>query len=374
MTMRKLLFIDRDGTIIREPADKQIDSLEKLEFLPEVISSLMHIMDTEYKLIMVSNQDGLGTDSFPESTFWPAHNKMLQTLEGEGIHFEKQFIDRSFESEHAPTRKPGTAMLSEYMNSSTDMASSFVIGDRATDVQLAVNLGCKAILLQTPETASQILSSEQQAVLSLATLHWSEIAEFLRRTERCAEVERCSTETNVLVRVDLDGGGETHISTGLHFFDHMLSQIPHHSGISLYCVCQGDLEVDEHHTMEDVAIALGEALRRALGNKIGIERYGFVLPMDECDAMVLMDFGGRTDFQWDVPFTREYVGDTPTEMYRHVFQTMCSAMQCNLHIKARGENNHHLIEAVFKAFARTLRQCLYRNVFSQTIPSSKGLL
>lgn len=372
--MRKLLFIDRDGTIIREPSDEQIDSLEKLEFVPGVIGALSRLVATEYEFIMVSNQDGLGTDSFPESTFWPAHNKMLQTLKGEGICFKKQHIDRTFESEHAPTRKPGAAMLKEYMDGSYDLASSYVIGDRATDVQLAVNLGCKALLLQTAEDAAQMLTPEQQAALALATPHWSEIAEFLRRTERRAEVVRHTAETDISVRVDLDGCGDTHISTGLHFFDHMLAQIPHHSGISLYCTCKGDLEVDEHHTMEDVSIALGEALREALGNKRGIERYGFVLPMDECDAMVLMDFGGRIDFQWDVPFTREYVGDTPTEMYKHVFQSMCAAMQCNLHIKARGENNHHLIEAVFKAFARTLRQCIHRNVFSQELPSSKGIL
>ena len=373
--MKKLLFIDRDGTIIKEPADEQIDSLEKLEFVPGVIGALSQLMKSAYSLIMVSNQDGLGTDSFPETTFWPAHHKMLQTLAGEGISFEKQYIDRTFENEHAPTRKPGTAMLTEYIdNPSYALSASYVIGDRATDVQLAVNLGCRAILLQTPEEASRMLTAEQRSVLALATTDWKEVAEYLRRTERQAEIKRTTAETDICVRVDLDGGGQTHIHTGLHFFDHMLSQLPHHAGISLYCTCKGDLEVDEHHTMEDVSIALGEALRQALGDKRGIERYGFVLPMDECDAMVLMDFGGRTDFQWDVPFTREYVGDTPTEMYKHVFQSLCSAMQCNLHIKARGENNHHLIEAVFKAFARTLRQCIHRNVFSQELPSSKGVL
>ena len=373
--MDRLLFIDRDGTIIKEPADFQIDSLEKLEFVPGVIGALAQIRKTNYKFIMVSNQDGLGTDSFPEHTFWPAHNKMLSTLSSEGITFDAQHIDRTFEHEHAPTRKPGTAMLSPYIESpNCDIKHSYVIGDRATDVQLAVNLGCKAILLQSADWTAQMLSAQQHEALALATTHWSEIAAFLRKTERTAEVKRKTAETDIHVAVDLDGMGNTYINTGLHFYDHMLSQLPHHAGISLYCTCKGDLDVDEHHTMEDTAIAIGEALRKALGDKRGIERYGFVLPMDEYDAMVLMDFGGRIDFQWDVTFTREYVGDTPTEMFKHVFQSMCAAMQCNLHIKARGENNHHLIEAVFKAFARTLRQCIHRNVFSQELPSSKGVL
>lgn len=372
--MKKLLFIDRDGTIIREPADFQIDSLEKLEFVPGAISALRQLMDTDYVPLLVSNQDGLGTDSFPEDTFWPAHNKMLQTLEGEGIHFAAQHIDRTFEHEHAPTRKPGTAMLTPYMTPEYDLKHSYVIGDRATDVQLAVNLGCQAILLQSAAEAERMLTEEQRSALALATTDWSVIAEWVRATQRCATIARKTAETDIHVEVDLDGHGTTQISTGLHFFDHMLAQLPHHAGISLLCICKGDLEVDEHHTMEDVAIAVGEALRQALGNKRGIERYGFVLPMDECDALVTLDFGGRIDFQWNVSFTREYVGDTPTEMFKHVFQSLASAMQCNLHIEARGENNHHLIEAVFKAFARALRQAIRRNVFSYELPSSKGLL
>ena len=372
--MKKVLFIDRDGTIIKEPADEQIDSLEKLEFVPGAISGLRSVMQTDYLPLLVSNQDGLGTESFPEDTFWPAHNKMLQTLKGEGVTFAREYIDRTFPADNAPTRKPGTAMLTAYMTDDYDLKHSYVIGDRVTDVQLAVIMGCRAILLQKPEVVATMLNTVQQHVLALATDDWADIAEFLRRTERRAEVKRATAETDIHVIVDLDGGGDTLVNTGLHFFDHMLSQLPHHAGISLYCVCKGDLEVDEHHTMEDVAIALGEALRTALGSKRGIDRYGFVLPMDECDAMVTLDFGGRIDFQWDVPFTREYVGDTPTEMFKHVFQSLCAAMQCNLHIKARGENNHHLIEGVFKAFARALRQAIHRNVFSYELPSSKGTL
>lgn len=372
--MQRLLFIDRDGTIIKEPADEQIDSLEKLEFVPGAISGLRSVMQTDYVPLLVSNQDGLGTDSFPEDTFWPAHDKMLQTLQGEGITFAHEYIDRSFPADNAPTRKPGTAMLTEYMQGDYDLTHSFVIGDRATDVQLAVNLGSQAILLQSADWAKTNLTENQQNALALATTDWAEVAEFLRATERTAEIVRTTAETDIHVKVDLDGRGVTHIDTGLHFYDHMLSQLPHHAGISLVCTCKGDLEVDEHHTMEDVAIALGEALRQALGDKRGIERYGFVLPMDECDAFVTLDFGGRIDFRWDVNFTREYVGDTPTEMFKHVFQSLCAAMQCNLHIQARGENNHHLIEGVFKAFARALRQAIHRNVFSYEIPTSKGVL
>ncbi len=373
--MKKFLFIDRDGTILREPDDEQIDSLEKMEFVPGAIGGLRSLMNAGYTPVLVSNQDGLGTASFPEDTFWPAHRKMLQTLQGEGISFAAEHIDRSFPADNLPTRKPGTAMLTAYTESpDCDIPHSFVIGDRATDVQLAANLGCKALLLQTAAWAEANLTEEQMGALALATTSWAEIAEHVRATERRATVARTTKETDIRVEVDLDGHGPTRIDTGLKFYDHMIAQIPHHSGISLLCTCKGDLEVDEHHTMEDVAIALGEALRTALGDKRGIDRYGFVLPMDECDAAVVMDFGGRTDFQWDVPFTRDYVGDTPTEMFKHVFHSLCCAMQCNLHIKARGENNHHLIEGVFKAFARTLRQCIRRDVFSYELPSSKGVL
>ena len=371
-TPRRVLFIDRDGTILREPADEQIDALSKLSFLPHVITALRQIMTLDFEPVLVSNQDGLGTPSFPEDSFWPAHRFMLDTLAGEDIYFAREHIDRTFPADNAPTRKPGTAMLTDYMDGSRDLTRSFVIGDRATDVQLACNLGCKAILLQRPEAAATMLTPEQHAALALATDNWLQVADFLRRSSRHAVVQRRTAETDICVEVDLDGMGETRIDTGLHFYDHMLAQLPHHAGLSLVCTCRGDLEVDEHHTMEDVALALGEALRQALGDKRGIGRYGFALPMDECDAQVTLDLGGRIDFQWDVPFTREYVGDTPTEMFKHVFGSLAAALHANLHITARGENNHHLIEGVWKAFARSLRQAITRNVADHRVPSSKG--
>lgn len=374
--VKKALFIDRDGTIILEPpVDYQIDSLEKLEFVPGAISGLASLAQLDYDLVLASNQDGLGTSSFPEESFWLAHNKMLRTLEGEGVRFDDQLIDRSLPEDNAPTRKPRTGMFGRYLGGGYDLASSYVIGDRATDVELAFNLGARAILLRSPEEGAELLDGVPYAsCCALMTTSWAEIAEFLRCTERRARIARKTAETDIVVEVDLDGRGCSHVETGLHFFDHMLNQIVHHAGISLIATCRGDLEVDEHHTMEDVAIALGEALLAALGDKRGIERYGFVLPMDESRAMALLDFGGRADFSWDVPFTREYVGDTPTEMFPHFFKSLCVAMRCNLHIQARGENNHHLIEGVFKAFARALRMAVRRNVFSYELPSSKGIL
>lgn len=370
----RFLFIDRDGTIICEPADEQIDAVDKLVFLPDVFDGLRKVAKSNYIPILVSNQDGLGTESFPWQTFTPLHELIIRTVRSEGLTFAAELIDRTFPQEQAPTRKPGTAMFREVLPTDWDKAHSFVIGDRATDVQLAVNLGCRAVLLQPSEVAETMLDDAQKAALALATPHWSDIAEYLRRTERRGEIARKTAETDIHVLVDLDGEGETRIDTGLHFFDHMLAQLPHHAGIALVCTCRGDLEVDEHHTMEDVAIALGEALRHALGTKKGIERYGFTLPMDECDAQVSIDLGGRIDFAWDVPLTREYVGDTPTEMFKHFFQSLASALQCNLHIRARGENNHHLIEGVYKAFARALRQAIRRDVFSNDVPSSKGII
>ena len=369
-----LLFIDRDGTLIREPEDEQIDSLEKLEFVPGVITALSRLAGSRYRLIMVTNQDGLGTPSFPEEDFHPAHNKMLSILAGEGVVFDAQHIDPSFPEDNLPTRKPGTAMLTPYMNGDYALAESFVIGDRATDVQLAVNLGCRAIFLETPGRPMPEFTPEQQAALALSTPDWAQIARFLCSAERTAEVKRTTAETDIHIRVNLDGYGPTHIDTGLKFFDHMLSQLPHHAGIALLCECRGDLETDEHHTMEDVAIALGDALRQALGDKRGIGRYGFALPMDECDAFADLDLGGRIDFAWDVNFTREYVGDTPTEMYKHFFHSLACALQANLHLRAAGENNHHLIEGVFKAFARCLRQSIARNENDRSLPSSKGVL
>lgn len=366
--VKKAIFIDRDGTIIKEPADEQIDSLEKLEFVPGVISGLRQLMNRGFDIVMVSNQDGLGTDSFPEDTFWPAHTRMLSTLSGEGIVFDDILIDRSFPEENAPTRKPRTGMLTKYMTGEYDIAESYVIGDRMTDIELAKNLGARGILIAPAAT------TEQPDGCELVSDNWEEIARHILSADRKATVSRNTSETRISVTVDLDGKLPSAIDSGLKFFDHMLWQIPHHAGISLDLSCQGDLEVDEHHTMEDVAIALGEAIHLALGSKRGIDRYGFVLPMDECKAMVLIDFGGRADFVWDVEFTREYVGDTPTEMYRHFFKSLCVAMRCNLHISAKGENNHHLIEGVFKAFARAIRMAVRRDPFSYSLPSSKGVL
>ena len=374
--MRRALFVDRDGTIIVEPpVDYQVDSLQKLEFVPGAISALRSIAELDFELVMVTNQDGLGTASFPEDTFHPAHNKMLKTLAGEGVVFDDQLIDRSFPEDNAPTRKPRTGMFGKYLSGEYDLVNSYVVGDRLTDVELAWNLGAKAILLQPQEVGEQMLQGKEYAACCvLVSDNWWDVAELLRRTERRAEVVRSTRETDIRIALDLDGVGESKIDTGLKFFDHMLDQIPHHSGVSLEISCKGDLEVDEHHTMEDVAIALGEAIRTALGSKRGIDRYGFVLPMDECQAMVLLDFGGRADFVWGVPFTRERVGDVPTEMFKHFFKSLCVAMQCNLHIEAKGENNHHLIEGVFKAFARALKMAIRRDVFSYELPSSKGVL
>ncbi len=374
--MKRALFVDRDGTIIVEPpVDYQVDSLEKLEFVPGAISALRSIAELDYELVMATNQDGLGTQSFPEADFYPAHNKMLQTLRGEGVNFSEQLIDRSLPEDNAPTRKPRTGMFGKYLTGEYDMQGSYVIGDRLTDVELAWNLGARAILLQPVDVGREMLQGKEYAACCcLVTDRWWEVAEYLRRTVRRAEVARATRETDIHITIDLDGDGESKIDTGLKFFDHMLNQLPHHAGVALSVVCRGDLEVDEHHTMEDVAIALGEAVRTALGSKQGIGRYGFVLPMDECQATVLLDLGGRAEFVWDVPFTRERVGDVPTEMFKHFFKSLCMAMQCNLHVEAKGENNHHLIEGVFKAFARALKMAIKRDVFSYELPSSKGVL
>lgn len=366
--LKKAIFIDRDGTIIKEPADEQIDSLEKLEFVPGAIFGLRALMNKGYELVMVSNQDGLGTPSFPEETFWPAHNRMLSTLEGEGVCFDDILIDRSFPADNAPTRKPRTGMLTAYLDGSYDLSASFVIGDRLTDIQLARNLGSRGILIADPT------ETPQPEGCQLVSDSWDKIVRHILSSDRIVSLSRDTSETKISLTLDLDGHLPSEIDSGLKFFDHMLWQLPHHAGISLDLKCEGDLEVDEHHSMEDIAIVLGQAIDLALGSKRGIDRYGFVLPMDECKAMVLIDFGGRADFVWDVEFTREYVGDTPTEMYRHFFKSLCVAMRCNLHISARGENNHHLIEGVFKAFARALRMAVRRDIFSYTLPSSKGVL
>ena len=367
--MRKVIFVDRDGTILCEPADEQIDSFEKMEFVPGAISALRSIAALDYDLVLASNQDGLGTPSYPEEDFYPTHRKMLSILAGEGVVFADELIDRSFPEDNAPTRKPRTGMFGAYLDGSYDLSASFVIGDRDTDEELARNLGCRFLRIDSPAADDRSGDAMADAAQS-----WARAAEEVRKSQRCAVVQRKTAETDIYVEVDLDGRGESAIDTGLKFFDHMLDQLVHHGGLSLKIRCKGDLQVDEHHTMEDVGIALGEALLQALGNKAGIARYGFALPMDESEAQVLLDLGGRCDFAWEVPFTREYVGDTPTEMFKHFFKSLSDALHCNLHIKATGENNHHLIEGVFKAFARTLRQAVSRNVFSRALPSSKGTL
>lgn len=374
--MKKAIFVDRDGTIILEPGPErnyQVDSLELLEFVPGAISALKLLRAMDYSLVLASNQDGLGTPSFPMDSFLVPHTKMLRTLEGEGVTFDDQLIDSSFEEDCSVNRKPGTGMFGAYLNGSYDLSSSYVIGDRATDIALARNLGAKGILLREDKS---VLGGDPSLESScvLATTDWERIAEFIRASDRSCSIRRTTRETDISLHLDLDGKGPSDISTGLKFLDHMLDQLVHHGGVSLSLSCRGDLEVDEHHSVEDVAIALGEAIATALGDKVGIERYGFALPMDESRAVVLLDFSGRPELVWDVQFTREYVGDVPTEMFKHFFKSLSYAMKCNLYVSARGENNHHLAESIFKAFARALRQAVRRNVFSYDLPSSKGLL
>ncbi|MBQ8046666.1 MAG: bifunctional histidinol-phosphatase/imidazoleglycerol-phosphate dehydratase HisB [Prevotella sp.] len=358
MGKKRVLFIDRDGTLIVEPHDEQVDDFSKLRFVEGVMHALRLIRErTDFELVLVSNQDGLGTESFPEETFWPVHNFVMQTLQGEGVTFSEQLIDRHFPEDNAPTRKPGTGMVRHYMeNSGYDMAGSYVIGDRKTDEELARNIGCKAL------------------ILGKDGLTWDAIACKLVGGERKAEVRRTTSETDILVQADLDGQGRCDISTGLGFFDHMLEQIGRHGGIDLTIHAKGDLHVDEHHTIEDTALALGECLNKALGDKRGIGRYGFSLPMDDCLATVAIDFGGRPWLVWDVPFTREYIGDVPTEMFFHFFKSLSDSARINLNIKAEGQNEHHKIEGVFKAFARSLRMAVRRDISSDTLPSTKGSL
>lgn len=365
--MKKILFIDRDGTIIKEPSeDFQIDSLEKLEFLPGAISNLKKIREElDYLFVMVTNQDGLGTDSFPEDTFWPAQNKMLKILEGEGIVFDEILIDRSFDHENLPTRKPATGLLTHYKDGSYDLANSYVIGDRATDIQLAKNLSSKSIFL----------NDQLNDVADFSTKSWADIYTILRLPDRIGKVTRKTNETDIDVELNLDGSGQTNISTGLGFFDHMLDQVGRHSGIDLKINVNGDLRVDEHHTVEDTAIALGEAFLSALGNKKGINRYGFLLPMDDSLAQVALDFGGRPWLVWEAEFKREKVGDLPTEMFYHFFKSFADASKCNLNIKVEGDNEHHKIEAIFKALAKCIKMAVKRNEDElNKLPSTKGLL
>ncbi len=374
--MQKVLFIDRDGTIIVEPpVDFQVDSLEKLAFVPKAISVLRKISEElNYELVMVTNQDGLGTDSYPESTFWPAHQKMMDTLEGENIFFKDVLIDRTFEHENAETRKPRTGLLTQYLHSEDyDLANSYVIGDRLTDIQLAANIGAKGILIADgPKTES---TKEQSEATALVSNDWDEIYRFLKLPERIGEIQRDTKETQISVRVNLDGTGQANMDTGLGFFDHMLDQLAKHSGADISIKVKGDLHIDEHHTIEDTALALGEAFLIALGDKKGTNRYGFLLPMDEALAQVAIDFSGRPWLVWDADFKREKVGEMPTEMFMHFFKSFSDASKCNLNIKCEGDNEHHKIEAIFKAWAKAIKMAITRDINAMdSLPSTKGVL
>ncbi|MCD8193683.1 MAG: bifunctional histidinol-phosphatase/imidazoleglycerol-phosphate dehydratase HisB [Tannerellaceae bacterium] len=375
--MKKALFIDRDGTLVIEPpVDYQLDSLEKLEFYPKVFRNL-HFIRThlDFEFVMVTNQDGLGTASFPEETFWPAHNKMMQALAGEGIEFDDILIDRSFPEENSPNRKPRTGMLGKYLSGEYDLANSYVIGDRFTDMELAYNLGAKGIWLRKNDDEAAAILAEHSAIQPvLITDNWDQVTEYLFAGERTAIVQRTTRETDIYVEVNLDGTGKTDIATGLGFFDHMLDQIGKHAGIDLTIKVKGDLEVDEHHTIEDTAIALGEALLKSLGDKRGIERYGYCLPMDDCLCSVALDFGGRPWVVWEAEFNREKVGDMPTEMFLHFFKSLSDAARMNLNIKAEGANEHHKIEGIFKALARAIKMAIRRDIYRFELPSTKGVL
>ena len=356
--MKRVLFIDRDGTIVEEPLDEQVDSFEKLKFVKGVFKNLSFICEKlDFELVMVSNQDGLGTASFPEETFWPVHNFILQTLRGEGISFSEVLVDRHFPEDNSPTRKPATGMVEKYMvNADYDMANSYVIGDRETDRLFAENIGCKSL------------------ILGRDGMTWDKVAEILFAGERVAEVSRTTHETDIYVKVGLDGSGKCDVGTGIGFFDHLLEQIGKHGMVDLTVRARGDLHVDEHHTIEDTAIVLGECLLKALGDKRGIGRYGFCLPMDDCLCSVALDFGGRPWLVWDASFRREKIGDMPTEMFLHFFKSLSDSARMNLNIKAEGDNEHHKIEGIFKAFARSLRMAAGRDIRNFVLPSTKGVL
>ena len=375
---KQALFIDRDGTLVVEPpVDYQLDSFEKLEFLPGVMRNLGFIaQNMHYELVMVTNQDGLGTESFPTDTFVGPHNLIMRTLEGEGIKFDDVIIDTTFEHENKPTRKPGTALLGKYLSGDYDLAGSYVIGDRLTDMMLARNLGARGILIapDVEQARQRIAETALAEVVALVAPDWARIADYLRAGARTAQVQRTTAETDILIRLALDGTGKCDISTGIGFFDHMLCQVGRHSGIDLTIKVKGDTWVDEHHTIEDTGIALGEALRKALGDKRGIERYGFVLPMDDCRSTVALDFGGRSWLVWDAEFHREKIGDMPTEMFHHFFKSLSDSAAMNLYISARGENEHHKIEGIFKALARAIKCAIRRNVFQYQLPSTKGTI
>jgi imidazoleglycerol-phosphate dehydratase/histidinol-phosphatase len=379
--MKRILFIDRDGTLINEaPPTYQLDSFDKLTFYPHMFEFMGRIArEFDYELVMVTNQDGLGTPAFPENTFWPLHDFVMKSLQNEGIHFSAVHIDRSFPADNAPTRKPGIGMLTQYLNNEQyDIENSYVIGDRITDIQLAKNLGCKGIWLNNDsqlgsgEISDQV--AELESVIALETTRWSAIYEYLRLGLRQVLHERNTSETQIKIELNIDGRGKAAIITGLGFFDHMLEQIARHGKMDLTIRTNGDLHIDEHHTIEDTGIALGEAFAKALADKRGMERYGFALPMDEADAKVLIDFGGRNWIVWNAEFKREHIGEMPTEMFFHFFKSFSDAAKCNLNIECHGDNEHHKIEAIFKAFAKAIRMAVKRDPLSNYLPSTKGVL
>ncbi|MBG24755.1 MULTISPECIES: bifunctional histidinol-phosphatase/imidazoleglycerol-phosphate dehydratase HisB [Croceibacter] len=377
--MKKVLFIDRDGTIIKETVDEQIDAFEKMIFYPKAFTFLGKIAkELDYELVMITNQDGLGTDVFPEDTFWPVHNFIMTSFENEGVTFNKVFLDRTFPHENKDTRKPGTGLLTEYFSEDYDLENSFVIGDRLTDMELAKNLGSKGIFINddTNLGTGEISTSEKELEqhIAIETNDWERIYEFLKLKNRTYEITRNTNETKINITLNLDGKGNSNIDTGLKFFDHMLDQLARHGAMDLDIKVDGDLEVDEHHTIEDTAIALGEVFANALGNKMGIERYGFCLPMDDCLAQVAIDFGGRNWLVWDAEFNREHVGDMPSEMFIHFFKSFSDGAKANLNIKAEGQNEHHKIEAIFKAFAKSIKMAVKRDVEKMVLPSTKGVL
>ena len=377
--MKKVLFIDRDGTLIKEPADEQIDSFEKLVFYPKVFTYLSKIAkELDFEIVMITNQDGLGTDVYSENTFWPVHNFVIQSFENEGVIFEEQFIDKTFAKDNAPTRKPNTGLLTKYFNEDYDLENSFVIGDRLTDIELAKNLGSKGIFINdNTNLGTDEITVKRDALdqfIALESNDWEEIYKFLKAKERTGSIERNTNETKIKIDLNLDGTGQSNIETGIAFFDHMLDQIARHGQLDLNIKVDGDLEVDEHHTIEDTAIALGEVFATTLGNKLGIERYGFSLPMDDCFAQAAIDFGGRNWLVWEADFKREMIGKMPTEMFFHFFKSFTDGAKCNLNIKAEGTNEHHKIEAIFKAFAKAIKVAVKRDVEKMILPSTKGML
>ena len=374
--MKKVLFIDRDGTLALEPENYQLDALDKLVFYPGVFQYLGRIAkELDYELVMVTNQDGLGTDNFPEDTFWPTHDFIMAALKNEGISFSEVLIDKSLPADNAPTRKPKTGMLSAYIdNADYDLGRSYVIGDRSTDLELALNLGAKGILLQNDARMVAEMPKVLENAIALKTTAWSEVYNLLKAVERSISHKRKTNETTIEIDLNLDGTGESSIDTGIPFFDHMLDQLARHGGVDLKLITKGDLEIDEHHTIEDTAIALGEAFGKALGDKLGIERYGFCLPMDDCLAQVSLDFGGRAWLMWNAKFKRELIGKMPTEMFFHFFKSFADGAKANLNIKAEGHNEHHKIEAIFKAFAKAIRAAIKRDVEKLVLPSTKGKL